>query len=281
VEVEVTEKKSAALTVTSPTALVVDGHAIRRDGEMWCLTDLWRAAGAPKDKRPNEWLRFAGAPFVEFMKDSLDTGPARISVVRTDRGRDRSGNPGATWGHWQIALAYAKSLSHEFHARVNDVYRAFMAGQLVPAESRAVEELLRISLRIKALDVADYTSVWDRELKAELARLRKIDWTPPEQGEEKGSGREPPPLSYAYGRTWRLILGDTVYEELKRRNPYPKSGTLHGQWLSDECRRVASRESFVIALVLARRSGTWAEYESEMKSHFRRTPIQLRLVKGT
>ena len=245
--------------------LVVDGNSIRTDGDMWCLTDLWRAAGGPKEKRPANWLRKDGASFVEFLGDSLNVPRGHNSICRAKRGVT-----GDTWAHWQIALAYAKALSHAFHARVNEVYRAFTAGQLVPLPSAEHNELVRLSLRIKALGSADYESVWDLELKLELARLRRIDWT--------GNGAEPKGLAFAYGRTWRIILGDRVYEELKRRNPYPRDGALHGQWLTAERTRVTRREDLVIALVLARRSSRWSEYEQEMRSHFRRTPIQLRLV---
>lgn len=251
---------------TTDTALAVDGHKIRRNGDLWCMTDLWRAAGAPAGKRPSNWLRKDGASFLEFLRDSLDVPHGHIVKTSKKAGAKPGGE---TWGHWQLALAYAKALSHPFHARVNEVYRAFTAGQLVPRAS-SDEELIRYQLRVKALDRGEYESVWDLELKLELARLRRCAWD--------GRGPEPKPLTFAYGRTWRIVLGDKVYEALKKRNPEPRDGTLHGQWLQEQRLRIARREDLVIALVLARRSSRWTEYESEMRTHFRRTPIQLRLV---
>lgn len=251
--------------------LTIGKHRVRCDGDMWCLTDLWRAAGALKEKRPVDWLRRGGASFVEFVEDSLKVANCHFEAVRTDRG----GKAPGTWAHWQIALAYAKSISHEFHARVNEVYRAFMAGQLKPrAFDSDHEELVRLTLRIEALHRSEYATIWDRDLKLELARLRKLPWA--------GHGRQPQPLALAYGRTLRIILGDKVYEELKARNPSPGGwdGTVHGRWLTDDRAKMARREDLVIALVFARRSRTWAEYEREMRSHFRRTPIQLRLGTG-
>lgn len=181
------------------------------------------------------------------------------------------GGGGDTWGHWQLALSYAQWISTEFHARVNEVYRAYTSGQLVPlGQSEAERELVRYHLRLQALERDQYESVWDLELQLELARLRKLEWT--------GDGPQPKPLAFAYGRTWRIILGDGVYEALKGRNPHPRDGSLHGQWLQDQRLRMARREDLVIALVLARRSSRWTEYEAEMRSHFRRAPIQLRLV---
>lgn len=249
------------------TDLTIGGSRVRRDGEMWCLTDLWRAAGSPSDKRPAEYLRKEGASFAEFLSASLDVPQGHIK-----KSRKIGGGGGETWTHWQLALAFAKWMSHEFHARVNEVYRAFTAGQLGPTAraSDAERELLQLTLRLKAMERNEYESVWDLELKLELARLRKLPWT--------GEGVEPKPLAYAYGRTWRLILGDAVYEELKRRNPHPKDGSLHGQWLQEQRLSLARRENLVVALVLARRCRRWAEYEAEMRAHFRRAPLQLRLV---
>src|SRR4051812_28710929 len=125
--------------------LTIGSHAIRRDGDLWCMTDLWRAAGAPNGLRPSNWLRKEGESFASFLRDSLDVPQGHIVKTRRIAGATPGGD---TWAHWQLALAYAKALSPEFHARVNEVYRAFMAGQLVPRS----EEAIRLALRIKALD---------------------------------------------------------------------------------------------------------------------------------
>jgi hypothetical protein len=39
------------------------------------------------------------------------------------------------------------------------------------------------------------------------------------------------------------------------------------------------REDMVVTMFIARRATKWTEYEREMRSHFRRAPVQLRLVK--
>jgi hypothetical protein len=248
------------------TALTIGSHAVRRDGDSWCLTDMWRASGAPRGHRPVDYLRTAEyRTFAAFIADSAD-----VSISHVTKSRRIAGGGGETWTHWQIAIAYAKWISPEFHARVNEVYRAFMAGRLVPRDDEAV----RLALRIRALDAKDYESAWDAELKLELARLRKVKgWTP-----GPGNGAEPQPLTFAYGRTWRIILGDQVYEELKKRNPHPRDGSLHGQWFQDERARLIRREDMVVTMFVARRATCWTDYEREMRSHFRRAPIQLRLV---
>lgn len=258
------------------TALVIDSHAIRRDGDMWCLTDLWRAAGSPVDKRPAEWLRKDGAAFVEFVRDSqtmaLSHSPenkAFSDVVRTTKGNPQTRTPPETWAHWQIAIAYAKYLSHALHARVNEVYAAYKAGLLV-SRSDDRDELLRLNLRIAALEEGR-PSLWDRELKRELARLRKIKWD--------GTGSEPKGLMFAYGRTWRIVLGDTTYEALKARNPYPRDGSLHAQWLQDQRYQLAGRD-MIRVLDCARRCTTWTQFEDDLRAVFKRAPTQLRLVAG-
>lgn len=257
--------------IMDTTALVIDSHRIRRDGEMWCLTDLWRAAGTPKDRRPVDWLKTESAQsFIDFIGDSLKVASGHvegISVVRTVRGGDSPG----TWAHWQLALAYAKWVDHAFHARVNEVYAAYKAGLLV-SRSDDRDELIRLTLRIKALDEGSRASVWDRELKLELARLRGIDWT--------GAGVEPKGLAFPYGRVWRIVLGDTVYEELKRRNPHPRDGSLHAAWLQEQRYELVRALDMVRVLDCARECSTWGEFESRLRGVFRRAPIQLRLVAG-
>ncbi len=244
------------------SALMIGAHSVRRDADMWCLTDLWRAAGAPRDKRPNEYLRYEGKAFAEFLNDSLDAGMARITKTRKI-----PGGGGETWAHWQLALAYAKWLDHAFHARVNEVYRAFAAGQLQPRSDEAV----RLALRIERLSAANYESLWEDDLHTEIARLRKVkDWRP---------GVASLPMAYGYGFVWRMMLGDSVYAELKERNPEPQKGTLHGQWLTEARSHLAKREDLVVSLALARRATCWSDFEADMRSHFRRTPIQMGMPK--
>lgn len=259
-------------------AITIDGREIRREGaaphERWCLTDLWRAAGEPK-LRPAEWLRKDGAAFVDFVRDSVSVAQghspessADFEIVRTTKGNPRTHTPPETWAHWQIALAYAKALSPAFHARVNDVYRAFTAGLLV-GRSDDAQELFRLSLRVNALEQGR-KSVWSAEMKIELARLRRIDWN--------GRSTEPQGLAIAYGTTWRAILGDTVYEELKRRNPNPREGTLHAQWLEEQRYKLVKDSDMDRALDCARRCTRWSEFVSDLRATFRREPRQLGLV---
>lgn len=122
--------------------LTFQGTDIRVDQEMVSLTDMWKAGGSPPNKRPTEWVRYAGAEFVEFIGENLKVGNAHVEAIRVVRG----GNAAATWAHWQIAMAYAKYLSPAFHAWCNEVVRAHMtrhaAQPNVAAEVLAVVQVL-------------------------------------------------------------------------------------------------------------------------------------------
>jgi hypothetical protein len=100
--------------------------AIRDDGEFLCLTDMWRAAGSDKSKRPAKWLETEAArEFADYLRNDI----RHTDIIRSERGSAGQRGGGATWAHWQLGLAYAKYLSPEFHAWCNDVVRAVMQGR--------------------------------------------------------------------------------------------------------------------------------------------------------
>lgn len=115
-----------------PTSPLAFGGAVIHDrGDMLSLTDMWRAAGADDAKRPAEWLRQdATKAFAEVVAGTLDMGHAHIYSKRGGRGIG-----GVTFAHWQIALAYAKYLSPEFHMWCNTVVRERMEGKSISTAS--------------------------------------------------------------------------------------------------------------------------------------------------
>ena len=94
------------------------------------LTDLHRAAAANEQadgkRKPGDWAREAGAPFIEFVADQLNTRKTGIYVTTKGKG-------GGTFAHWQIALAYAKYLSPALHMQVNQVYARYKAADVTLA----------------------------------------------------------------------------------------------------------------------------------------------------
>lgn len=116
-----------------PARFVYNGEVIRDRDEMLSLTDMWKAAGQPETKRPAEWLRQdATKEFIEIVAAS-NMGQNHIST--------RRGNNGGTFAHWQIALAYAKYLSPEFHMWCNQVVRERMEGKSVSVANLPPEVL--------------------------------------------------------------------------------------------------------------------------------------------
>ena len=123
--------------ITTPT-LVYNGEIIRDKGDMLSLTDMWRASDGDDLKRPSRWLeQDATQQFVEVVASANNVGQG--DIIRGTRGRN-----GATFAHWQIALAYAKYLSPEFHMWCNEVVRDRMEGlaqAVIPAD--AAEQIER------------------------------------------------------------------------------------------------------------------------------------------
>ena len=127
---------------------IFDGATVRVDADnLVCITDIYKIAverGLDGGKRePNQYFRktnvrksgtsgnvsdFAGEgwEFVEFIAKNLNLHAAHI--YKTTRGKH-----GGTFAHWQIALAYAKYLSHELHMRVNETYMRAQSGDVTLA----------------------------------------------------------------------------------------------------------------------------------------------------
>ncbi len=141
--------------MTPISILSYQGRPIRLRGTMLNLTDMWRAAGCPEYRRPSDWLvleetaRFrahAGAHWTEpeelVSDNAILDGIFRLDpdgFVATARGRH-----GGTWARWQLALAYARYLSPEFHLWCNTVIRAALVWHGGP--SAADPDPLRLHL---------------------------------------------------------------------------------------------------------------------------------------
>jgi hypothetical protein len=123
-------------THITTTPLVYKGEIIRDKGDMLSLTDMWKASGGYDSKRPYEWSRKEGAPFVEAVSLSLNTPVERIYTATKGKG-------GSTFAHWQIGLAYAKYLSPEFHMWCNQVVREHMEGKPAVAAPMVMDDETR------------------------------------------------------------------------------------------------------------------------------------------
>ncbi|AWI89202.1 hypothetical protein C0214_13605 [Methylobacterium sp. DM1] len=104
-------------------ALVYKGEVIHERHETLSLTDMWKAAGAPDQKNPAKWRAL---PTTKAFAEHVATvvGKSDNALFRSQRGGADQG----TWAHWQIAMAYAKYLDHDFHMWCNRVVRERMEG---------------------------------------------------------------------------------------------------------------------------------------------------------
>ena len=123
---------------SGPGNLTYEGTDIRKRGQMLNLTDMWRAAGAPGSRRPSLWLALGetaqfrsylrtrplggtpGAAYLNVGQDDIRPSEAD-GLVAAGRGKG-----GATWAHWQLALAYAQYLYTPFHHWCNEVVRTVL-----------------------------------------------------------------------------------------------------------------------------------------------------------
>jgi hypothetical protein len=90
--------------------------SIHYEGEMVSLTDLWKAAGSPKNKDPRFWVRNETTiQLVETVQNILNVSKSHIL-------KSKKGVGGGTIAHKQIALAYAKYLDPKLHVLVNQIF---------------------------------------------------------------------------------------------------------------------------------------------------------------
>ncbi len=117
------------------------------------LTHMWKAVDGRKSQKPKYWLRLPHTHrFLESLAKKLNTGLSRL--LKTTRGRY-----GGTYAHWQIALAYAKYLSPEFHIWCNDVVKDRFELMAEPGEwaKKKVEIALGSIIRLVAIALPKIT----------------------------------------------------------------------------------------------------------------------------
>jgi hypothetical protein len=108
-------------------AFVYNGYEVCFDEQRFIdVTQMWRAHGSPPNRRFADWVRTReGLDFVEDLrkskghKESSHSGYCPPTHLYTTT----PGFSPTTYAHWQIALAYAKYLSPEFHRYVNTAFK--------------------------------------------------------------------------------------------------------------------------------------------------------------
>ena len=78
---------------------------------------MWKAAGGDRSNRPVIWLSLPST--IKF----LNALAKQLKVKKSDLLKTIPGRYGGTYGHYQIALAYAKYLDPELHIWCNEVVK--------------------------------------------------------------------------------------------------------------------------------------------------------------
>lgn len=127
--------------------------------QMWNITAMHQASGAPANKTPRDWLRGAQAQeLIEALAAKLNQSDSHIyraeDLVLTRRGR----YDGGTWVHWQLAATYAHYLSARFYLQWNDwaMERQMQltgdAQESAPLSFSERDRLMALELRVAALE---------------------------------------------------------------------------------------------------------------------------------
>jgi hypothetical protein len=117
-------------------------------------------------------------------------------------------------------------------------------------------------------------AAWERTFPPELVRALA-----PLYGLAYATGAYPLALRSAFGFIYDVVLGSEVAAELRRRNPDPRFGSNHHQFLRADVRRLVADDLRIIQ-VLAEQSASWSEFRARMLAHYRGAPLQLGLAKG-
>lgn len=78
-----------------------------KENEMVNMTHLWKSSGAKGSQEIKHWITLPST------NKFIDAVANKLKVRKSDLLEIHRGRTGGTYGHWQIALAYAKYLSPE------------------------------------------------------------------------------------------------------------------------------------------------------------------------
>jgi hypothetical protein len=142
--------------------------AFDTSADLWCLTDLWRAAGSPENREPWNWARFEGQRYLQALAATLNMiwDPENLCVTQVLAGEDhvsphapvaaghlfetRQGRGGGTWAHQLAGLEYARYLSPELAIACNQFLLDYWRGTHQPAPDRLAD----LERRLSALEQA-------------------------------------------------------------------------------------------------------------------------------
>jgi len=109
------------------------GHPVKFIDDWGSLTQLWKLAGSPPNRRPTDWIpqvqaqRFIEALEVKLGVQSVKTkSGGSTGVGKNHSGEDRNIGGGETTAHWQVCMTYAEYLSPELHMWFHQIVKTHM-----------------------------------------------------------------------------------------------------------------------------------------------------------
>lgn len=126
---------------------VIRNHRIRMDANgLVSLTDIWIAAGKPKNQAPPQWGRYAATirlkvALIEKLNMGKTHGSKKITVSSVYYAK--GGEGGGTFADMRLALSYAESLNAKLALEVKEVFLRYKAADPTLADdvlSRATPE---------------------------------------------------------------------------------------------------------------------------------------------
>jgi hypothetical protein len=129
-------------------------------------------------------------------------------------------------------------------------------------------EAAALSFAFRAIlleSTCQWDMMWPAEFVLAMCRLHGETWV---------GGPQPKFLASTYEKIYHLILGEEVCVELKRRNPDPRHGSNHHQWLTPEAREVVRRQ-VPILIAIAEQCGSKEEFWARLEHRYANRPLQL------
>ena len=109
--------ENSGLPAPQGIAFHYQGHEVRYDENKFIdVTEMWRSVESPENKKFKDWKRKDGASFISDLSKDRKVPVGHLYKFTP-------GKHGGSWAHWQIAIAYAKYLSNDFHRFVNEAFR--------------------------------------------------------------------------------------------------------------------------------------------------------------
>lgn len=158
----------------------------------------------------------------------------------------------------------AKSETKTANEILKAVIRVFLSARdIIDAEvKRRVGYVARLLL---ADATCEWDLMWPSEFVHAMCKIHGIAW----------DGRvQPRFLGSTYERVYRTLLSDEVYELLKSKNPDPRFGSNHHQWLTPQARDKV-RSAIPSITLLAKQVGSKEEFWERFDHEFTGTMLQL------